>query len=349
LVKFSLQLALGLFLSAGIFVWPAAAQNAPKLGVPRIGIIDYYGLRKVPRERVEKALGVHVGDPMPGSKGSVEDQIEEIPGVVMSHLEAVCCDNGKAILFVGVEEKGAAHFAFRSLPTGGAVLPQEVVDEYGTFLTALEAAVRRGSVAEDLRSGHSLMADPDTRAAQKRFTEVAAANLPVLRDVLRNSSDPEQRAIAAYILGYARRKRDVVDDLQYAMQDPDDGVRNNAMRALGAILVLASRDPGLEIQVPPTWFVEMLNSIFWTDRNKAVMVLLNLTDKRQQNVIDLIRERAIPSLAEMARWTSLQHAIGPFTLLGRVGGLSDEQIQQAWTKGDREQVISRILKPPKRK
>ena len=173
--------------------------------------------------------------------------------------------------------------------------------------------------------------------------------MPVLRDVLRNSSDDEQRAIAAYILGYAPKKRDVVDDLQYAMQDPDDGVRNNSMRALGAILVLASRTKDSEIRIPPTWFVEMLNSIVWTDRNKAVMVLLNLTDTRQAAVLDLIRERAVQSLAEMARWNSLTHAVGAFTLIGRLAGLTDDAIQSAWIKGERESVIGQVLKAPKRK
>ncbi|MEO7651547.1 MAG: HEAT repeat domain-containing protein [Bryobacteraceae bacterium] len=323
---------------------PLRAQ-APRVEVPRVGIIDYYGLRKVPRDRVQKALAVKEGDAMPGSKADALDRIDEIAGVVGSHIEAVCCDNGKAILFVGIEEKGARHFAFHSPPAGTVQLPSEIVDEYGKFLVALEAAVRRGSVAEDLRSGHSLMADPETRAAQQRFTELAAANLRILRDVLHNSSDDEHRAIAAYLLGYAPKKRDVVDDLQYAMQDPDDGVRNNAMRALGAILVLASRDKDSEIRIPPTWFVEMLNSIVWTDRNKAVMVLLNLTDARQPAVLDLIRERALQSLAEMARWNSLPHAVGAFTLVGRLGGLTEDQIQSAWTTGERESVIAQVLNP----
>lgn len=330
--------------------WPSTLPaQAPRLEAPRVGVIDYYGLRKIPRDRVQKALAVKEGDAMPGSKADALDRLDEISGVVGSHLEAVCCDSGKAILFVGIEERGAPHFAFHSPPSGSVQLPPGIVDEYGRFLVALEAAVRRGSVAEDLRSGHSLMADPETRAAQQRFTELAAANLPVLRDVLRNSSDDDHRAIAAYLLGYAPRKRDVVDDLQYAMQDPDDGVRNNAMRALGAILVLASRDKDSEIRIPPTWFVEMLNSIVWTDRNKAVMVLLNLTDTRQAAVLDLIRERALPSLAEMARWNSLPHAVGAFTLVGRLAGLTDDQIQSAWTKGERESVIAQVLKSPKRK
>ena len=67
--------------------------------------------------------------------------------------------------------------------------------------------------------------------------------MPVLRDVLRNSSDAEHRAIAAYIIGYVSKKRDVVSDLQQGIQDPDDGVRYNAIRAMNAISVLAAQNP----------------------------------------------------------------------------------------------------------
>src|SRR5262249_5654424 len=159
-------------------------------------------------------------------------------------------------------------------------------------------------------------------------------NLPLLKEALRNSSDNEHRAMAAYIIGYAPKKQDVVNDLQEAIQDPDEAVRNNAMRSMSAISVLAGLHLELEMRISPTWYVEMLNSIVWTDRNKAVMALLNLTESRPEPILQLIRERALPSLAEMARWKSLKHALGPYMLLGRVAGISERQIQESWTKGE---------------
>jgi hypothetical protein len=318
------------------------------ISLPRIGILDYYGLHKITPTRIQRVLATKEGDPFPSSKGDVEERLEQIPGVVRSHLEAVCCDAGKAILFVGIEEKGAAHFNYRSAPQGEVRLPGDIVEAYQEFMDALEAAVHSGNAAEDLRSGHSLMADPACRQLQVGFVAIAGQQLAVLKDVLRNSSDAEHRAIAAYVIGYAPKKREVVADLQTAIQDPDAGVRNNATRALGAISVLAAQNPDLEIQISPTWFVEMLNSVFWTDRNKAVMALLNLTDSRPERILALIRERALPSLAEMARWKSLTHAIGPYTLLGRVAGLSEQTIQDTWTNGGREAVIANALKTVRR-
>ena len=190
------------------------------------------------------------------------------------------------------------------------------------------------------------MADAATREIQQKFIEIAARDLPLLKNVLRNSADFEHRAIAAYIIGYAPKKREVVPDLLQAIQDPDDSVRNNAMRALSAIAVLAALKPDLQIQISPTWYIEMLNSVLWSDRTKAVAALMNLTDKRPDMILTLLRERALPSLAEMARWKSLTHALGPYMLLGRVAGMTDEQIEESWTKGERETVIAKALKLP---
>jgi HEAT repeat protein len=192
------------------------------------------------------------------------------------------------------------------------------------------------------------MADETVRKRQSRFAELAAAHLPKLREVLRESLDEEHRAIAAYVIGYAPRKADVIDDLQHALRDPDDTVRNNAMRALGAIAVLAMREPGLEIKVSSTWFIEMLSSLIWSDRSTAAVNLVTLTEARDQKTLDQLRERALPALAEMARWKHLPHALPAFILLGRVAGIPEKEIQEAWAKGEREAVIGRLSKPEKK-
>src|SRR5437016_5022106 len=215
------------------------AQSTFGISRPRVGVLDYYGLHKISPARIQRVLATREGDPLPNSKGDVEERLERIPGVVRSHLEAVCCDGGKAVLFVGIEEKGAAHFEFRSVPSGQVRLPGDIVASYGEFLAALDAAVRNGAAAEDLSSGHSLLADPVARLLQRRFELIAERQLPLLRDVLRNSADDEHRAIAAYIIGYAPTKRLAVDDLQQAVQDPGSAVRTNAMPTLGASAGLA--------------------------------------------------------------------------------------------------------------
>src|ERR1700730_9412720 len=100
----------------------------------RVDVIDFYGLRKVSEPQIRKALGVREGDRLPPSKGDAEAKVDQIPGIVESHLEAVCCENGQTILYVGVEEKGAPHFDLREAPDGEADLPEEIVGTYNRFL-----------------------------------------------------------------------------------------------------------------------------------------------------------------------------------------------------------------------
>jgi hypothetical protein len=317
--------------------------------IPRIGSIDFYGIRKVPESHLQKALGVAVGDALPASKGDVEDRLAEVPGVVLARLEAVCCDGGRSMLFVGIEEKGAAHFALRTQPQGEVTLPQELSDPYQELVAAVERAAQRGSTAADLTHGHALAADPDARAIQESFVKLVPKHLLEIRDVLRNSADTDQRAMAATLIGYTREKAKVVPDLEYAMQDPDENVRASAMDALSAIAVLAAKQPDLEIHISPTWFVEMLNSVVLSDRIKAAKALVNLTDSRPVTTLDLLRERSLPSLGEMAQWHSLTYALPPFLLLGRVGGFSDKQIQDRWTRGDREEMVREVLSSRKKR
>jgi hypothetical protein len=318
---------------------------------PRVGEIEFYGFRKVPVEKARKVLGVQPGDPLPPSKGNVEERLEEVSGIVEARLEAVCCEDGKAVLFVGVLERGAQHAAFRSPPAGDAVLPQAIVDLHGKFVQAVETAARRGSTAEDLTEGHSLMADPAARDIQKEFVPFAADNLEVLKSVISNGPEPEQRAIATAVIAYAPDKKAVIPDLQIAMQDPDESVRANAMRALTAIAVLGVRQPGLAIRIEPTWFVEMLNSIALSDRTRAAAALVNLTEQNAAGVLDQVRDRALDAVLEMARWKTLAYALPAFILAGRVAGMADGQIQDAWKKGDREAVLekARAAAAPRRR
>jgi hypothetical protein len=334
------------FIAAGLFwLWPAFAQG------PEIGVIEIYGLRKLPEARLRQALGVKEGDPLPRSKGDAEEALEKLPGVVRARLEAACCEDGKAILYVGIEEPGAPRFEFREPPKEAVLLPEEIHDTYVRFLAALGEAVRSGETEEDLTEGHSRMKNAACRAQQEKFRDYAARYLDVLRDVLRNSFDEEHRAIAAYVIGYAEDKRAVIEDLQFALRDPDETVRNNAMRALAAIEVLSRRRPTLGIRIQPTWMVEMLNSLVWTDRTTAAVNLVNLTEDRDPETLAHIRDRALGALLEMAAWKHLGHALPAFILLGRVTGMKEEEIQEAWRAGDRERVLARgreLLKRRKR-
>ncbi len=316
----------------------AAAAQAPV-----IGEISFYGLHKVTPEHILGALHLKAGDPLPPSKGELEESLEKIPGVVLGRVEAVCCEGSRAALFIGIEEKGAPHAVYHGEPAGEVTLPPELRDSYHQFVWAVERAASRGETAEDLTAGHPMMTDPEARAYTPEFIAFATSHLDQLRDVLRNATEPDQRAIAAAVIDYAPDKKGVVADLQYAVQDPEEAVRANAIRSLTAIGVLAARRPELGIKVAPTWFIELLNSIVLSDRVESAKALLTLTDHGDKIVLGQIREAGLPALIEMARWKTPRYALPPFLLLGRVAGLPDPQTQQSWQKGDRETIIAKAL------
>lgn len=333
-----LTLALGLIQAQGVSPTP-----------PTIGIIDFFGVRKADVGRLKKALGVSEGDPLPRSKAEVEDKMELVNNVVRARLEAVCCEDSKAVLYVGVEERGAPSFHYRESPEGTARLPEEIVDAYHDFFAKLQTAIRQGDIVEDLTRGHSLMANREAQTAQLKFLPLAETHEVILREVLRTSVDEVERAIAAYVIAYVPKKASIVNDLQYALQDPDDGVRNNAMRSLLGLTILSEKQPQLGLKVSPTWFVEELNSLVWSDRNKAATALLTLTEKRDAALLEMLRERALDSLIDMARWRHLSHALPGYILLGRMAGIEETRLQAAWSEGKHQPLTEEVIRELTRK
>jgi hypothetical protein len=311
---------------------------------PPVGIIDFYGLRSVSEQQAREALRITEGDALPESPKEALRRLEALPNVEQARLNLICCDAaGKAILYVGIREKGAPALQFRPAPQGSIRLPDSMVQTGAAFFAALTRAVQKGDTGEDDSRGHALSNNAEARAFQQRFIRFAAEDLQRLRAVLRESADAEHRALAAEIIAYAANKRAIVKDLVYAMSDADEAVRNNAMRALGVIAGFAQSVPKQRINVPVQPFVAMLNSLVWTDRNKSAAALNQLTQKRDPLILYRLRASALPSLIEMARWREQGHAFAPFMLLGRVGNLSEEEISNAWQSGDREAFIRAVL------
>jgi hypothetical protein len=313
--------------------------------LPPIGSIELYGLHRVSSQQVRRAIGLKEGDPAPASDSEAEalqERVQRVAGVVRARLSMGCCTAGKSSLFVGIEEKGAPRIEFRSAPQSNIKLPEEVFETYQRCMEAWEEAVKKGDNEDNMESGHSLMTNSAVRTLQERFIIQSRDHLDRLRAVLRNSSDAEQRAAAAWVIGYAPDKRVVIDDLLYATRDPDDTVRNNAMRALGAITVLAKRKPELGIRVSPAVFIDFLNSITLSDRNKALAILVSLTANRPPDVLGEIRKTALSSLVEMVRWKEYDRF--SYTLVGRMAGLTEQEIETVSTPEQREKVIARVTK-----
>lgn len=323
-------------------IFPLAAQE-PVLATPRVDLIEFYGLRTVTTTLVRQALGIAEGDPLPASRIDAEERLLDIDRVATAQLEAVCCDGGKNILYVGIEERGAPRLDIRPAPGGAIMLPDEVVAAYRGFEQAAHAAELAGKTGEDLTQGHPLMNDPTVRTLQQNFPTLVRANLGVLRDVLRECADDYQRGIAASLLPYAPDKTAVVEDLQAALTDNDPGVRSKVIHGLTALALLGRANPASRVRVQPAWLLDSLQSVAWTDRTQAAWAFDLLTRNGDAATLRLLRGEALRSLSEMARWRTERHAYPAFTLLGRVAGLSDVDIRDAWLRGGRDSTIAKAL------
>jgi hypothetical protein len=296
--------------------WAAAGQ------APRIGDVNLYGLHKLSPQQILDTAGVKPGGPLPPSKGNLQERLEELPDVLAARVEAVCCDGVSAVLFIGIQETGAPAPVFRSDPEGNVTLPEAIANAYSAYASQAQRAETRGDAPGALPA---------------RLASFAADQPALLRDATLHASDPDQRAVAAALIAYAPATREIADDLHSALQDPDPAVRTNAARSLKAVA-----RAGRGIEIPPAWFADLLHSVTLSDRTQAVDALLVITDGRPPETLATLRERALPALAEMARWKTARYAMPPFLLLARMTGLSDDDARKAWTAA-RDATIEKAL------
>jgi hypothetical protein len=310
---------------------PAWAQIPPP-----IGIIDTYGLGKTTPEAVRSALGVAVGDPVPASVDGMVARLQDLPGVEIATINLVCCEEGKTILYIGIVEDGVEAPVWNPEPLGSARLTDSIRALGAAFDSAFEGAIRAGDMQEDDSAGHALMHYPPAREIQELFPAIANRERALLRTVLAQSANGADRALAAQIMAYASDKAAVVPDLVTASHDSNETVRNNAVRAL-AVMAGGNRP----VKVPYEPFLTLLQSPVWTDRNKASLALMQLSASRDPELMAALRP-VKTTLMEMADWKSMGHAYAPLLILGRLGGLSENEIGTALRFNDRETIFRSV-------
>lgn len=323
-----------------LFALVLHGQDRPK----RIGQIEFYGYAGLDLDRVRAAMPIHEGDPFTTSDDTffqtinrVKKEIERVTGHPPTDVAAVCCNTqGNYMIYIGLLGNSIRRTRYNPVPKSKLWLPSRIVSLYQQANQASSMLVQQGVAGEDDSRGYALSNDASLRAKQLAMRAYALGHERLLRRVLRSSADSKQRTIAAEVLGYARQSRSQIADLVWASHDVDDGVRNDAIRALG---VLAGSSPNVARQIPPESFIEMLSSGLWTDRNKAGFLLGKLTEKRDPKLLGLLRSQALEALIEMARWRFSGHADTARILLGRIGGIAENRLQQLVSAGEVGQII----------
>jgi hypothetical protein len=307
----------------------------------RVGEIDFYGYAGLDPDAIRKSLPVREGetatqDQMPNLIDSLKQAART------SHVNAVCCDDkGGLMIYIGLPGKSARTAPYNPVPMGTARLPQTITHLDRHYLDAQMKAIQSGAAGEDHSRGYALSSDPAVREDQLAMRRFATGQERVIRRVLESSSDAGQRAIAARLMGYARQSQEQIAALVRASHDPDDDVRNNAMRALW---VLAQSNPNRAARIPAAEFAEILFSDSWTDRNKASLLLDALTQSRNPEVLREVCAAAREPLLEMAQWRSAGHAASARSILGRCAGIPEDRLQSLVTAGDPAPILKAYLR-----
>jgi hypothetical protein len=312
--------ALGALVILLAFASPASARD-------RVGDIEFYGYKGIDSDAVLRALPFHQGDDYSQNVGrEARDAVKRVTSREATDVAAVCCDDrGGYVIFIGLPGESSKRLARNPPPTGTMRLPKEITDLDARFGAAIITAVRQGGNAskEDDSNGYALINYPPARTTALKIRQYALAHEDELLSVLRSASDPQQRAIAAEVLGYARQSSEQIAALAKAARDSNDDVRNNSARALA---VLASSSIRVAREIPTETFVDMIRSGVWTDRNKASFVLEVLTRARDPKLLAELRAKALDALVEMARWRDIRHAVMARIILARIAGIPEDRV-----------------------
>lgn len=308
-------------------------------GADRIAVIDWYGYGGLDLSKLREALAFHEGDPTPAdeARSAARDALQRVSGRAVRFALVCCLKDADSVLFVGLAEPGAPEVVFEPRPAKDVRLPEELLALFRQTDKDENAALRRGASREDDSQGYSLPDDPVTRAGYLKIREWARGHTATIFRVLETSRYDDQREYAARALGYADASPEQVAALVRASFDSNDGVRDEAIRALG---VLCNLGPKITSQIPANKFLPLLHSLVWTDRNKAMFIFVGVTAQRDPAALAMLRENALTSLKEMAQWKDWGHAASAATLVGRIGGIDENRLM--WLLA--QQKVAEILR-----
>lgn len=333
-----------------IVIVAMCAMGATDMAAPDrhpLGGIDFFGYKGLDLSAVRAALPFHEGESFPppkvhvdGLKKQVGDAVTRVIGRAPTDVVFVCCDAKQSYgVFIGLPGESYAALTFNAAPSGAVRLPKEAIKLDDRFGDALANAVLSGHSTEDDSAGYTLTNEPRARSAELALRDYALLHEDLLFQVLSSSSDGEHRAAAAQMLGYGRQTDQQVDALVHASLDPDDDVRNNAVRALE---VLATAKPAVAQRMPLEVFIRLMRSGTWSDHNKASLVLVALTRTRDPRMLAQLRAEDLDSLLEMARWRNIGHAEPALTVLGRIAGIEEDALDKLIDAGQTATILGKF-------
>lgn len=300
----------------------------------KISEIYFFGYGDLDLERFRAIITSKSRDEIEQTPHALASFEEQISNAVETQLGKKATDvapvfyQNSWILYVGLPGTSSRVVAYNSIPKGNDTLPKRLVENYLATMDANFQAIETGC-AEDKNKYNQL----------KEQSSQQSKNIPdQLMQVLKNSGEPLQRAVAAHCLGLIAHTAPELIALTDASKDADSVVRNNAVRALG---VIASEGGARAKLIPAVQFVQLLSLGIWTDRNKGSFLISELIKIRDAKLIDQLRSESIPALKEMAAWDR-GHATPALRILGVIANIPDARIDELIAADDRKTIIDAL-------
>lgn len=181
-------------------------------------------------------------------------------------------------------------------PTGHYADPGHLIQAWNTYEGIAMPLYMTGKLSSNpmqCKEFHCLgvFGTPVLKKYEAKFNREVPKFQTQLVQILKFDKDRNKRAAAALLLAHTSNESQLITWMVGAMNDPDENVRNNAVRVLG---VMAMKDK--HITLPVDNFIKLLNSPVLTDRNKALTVLFGLA--QQPRYIDIIKEKSAQNIMD---------------------------------------------------
>ncbi|MBA2649510.1 MAG: HEAT repeat domain-containing protein [Legionella sp.] len=153
---------------------------------------------------------------------------------------------------------------------------------------------------------------------QKRFT-LFTENVgkdkekELILQTLKQESNAERRTAAAFLMGHFKDPTKIISLLTQYVMDSDSGLRNAAMRVINETMNKAHIH-----EINPLPFLSLLDSPYDTDRNKALLILINAANEKKSR--ELIIQHGKASLISLLRLKQPNNHKDSYTLLKKISG-----------------------------
>jgi hypothetical protein len=307
---------------------------------PELERIDVFGSKTLTRgallEKHEAELVALVRDDGGDLERTLSATIQAEGGFAFAHASRIQYHGATPVAYVTVDivdaDDRAARMTFSRAPTGEYPDPDGLIARWGEYEDAWVKHLDK-QVRATCEVWHCLdEGDPALASFRADFTARVPAHEAELATILRDDKRFVYRARAAFLLAHLASGDRVVQLELPAIHDPEELVRNNALRVLAKV---AMNHPEIAIPVAP--IVEALHYPETTDRNKAAYVLTGLV--KHPDTHDAIRTRAGDVLVDMLSLAQPINHDPAYTVLkalaGRDLGEHDVDAWRAWLRSQR--------------